>query len=222
MTDTNNTTQSASATSTPRKKFRKIFMWIILGGLTCVIALVAFLPSIASLPMFRGLITGAVAEQVNGKVSIGDISLTWFGPQQVDNFSIVGNDAKSSLAVSASLRNGLFDLATGSVDSIDVTVSAKITGALDAAGKLSLLDLAKSPAPAAQQKTPATSTAAATQSFQFPSRPIQITISRFDANISNAAGPAFAVDGLKAKLAVSQKGPLEIQLSANTKIGDKP
>ncbi|MEI6024790.1 MAG: hypothetical protein WCP80_09405, partial [Phycisphaerales bacterium] len=121
MTDTNNTTQSASATSKPRK-LRKIFMWIILGGLTCVIALVAFLPSIASLPMFRGLITGAVAEQVNGKVSIGDISLTWFGPQQVDNFSIVGNDAKSSLAVSASLRNGLFDLATGSVDSIDVTV----------------------------------------------------------------------------------------------------
>ena len=222
MTDTNNTTQSASATSTPRKKFRKIFMWIILGGLTCVIALVAFLPSIASLPMFRGLITGAVAEQVNGKVSIGDISLTWFGPQQVDNFSIVGNDAKSSLAVSASWRNGLFDLAMGGGDAIDVTVSAKIAGALDTAGKLSLLDLAKSPAPAAPQKTPATSTAAATPAFQFPSRPIQITISRFDATILNAAGPAFAVDGLKAKLAVSQKGPLEIELSANTKIGDKP
>lgn len=225
MTDTNNTTQSASATSTPRNKFRKIFMWIILAGLACLIALVAFLPSIASLPMFRGLITGAVAEQVNGKVSIGDISLTWFGPQQVDNFSIVGNDAKSSLAVSASLRNGLFDLATGSVDSIDVTVSAKITGALDAAGKLSLLDLAKSAAPTAPQKTTATSTStasAATPAFQFPSRPIQVTISSFDVNIANAAGPAFAVEGLKAKLAVSQKGPLEIQLSANTKIDNKP
>ena len=223
MTDTNNTTQSATSDLKPRKKFRKIFMWIILGGLTCVIALVAFLPSIASLPMFRGFITGAVAEQVNGKVSIGDMSLTWFGPQQVDNFSIVGNDAKNSLTVSASLRNGLFDLATGSVDSIDATVSAKITGALDADGKLSLLDLVKSGAPTAPQKTTATSTAsAASPAFQFPSRPIQITISSFDATISNAAGPAFAVDGLKAKLAVSQKGPLEIQLSANTKIGDKP
>ena len=223
MTDTNNTTQSATSDLKPRKKFRKIFMWIILGGLTCVIALVAFLPSIASLPMFRGFITGAVAEQVNGKVSIGDMSLTWFGPQAVDNFSIVGNDGKSSVAVSASLRNGLFDLATGSVDQIDVTMSAKIAGALDADGKLSLLDLAKTAATTAPQKTTATSTAAAaTPAFQFPSRPIQITISSFDATISNAAGPAFAVDGLKAKLAVSQNGPLEIQLSANTKIGDKP
>ena len=223
MTDTNNTTQSATSDLKPRKKFRKIVAWILLAGFTFVIALVAFLPSIASLPMFRGFITGAVAEQVNGKVSIGDMSLTWFGPQQVDNFSIVGNDAKNSLTVSASLRNGLFDLATGSVDSIDATVSAKITGALDADGKLSLLDLVKSGAPTAPQKTTATSTAsAASPAFQFPSRPIQITISSFDATISNAAGPAFAVDGLKAKLAVSQKGPLEIQLSANTKIGDKP
>ena len=223
MTDTNNTTQSATSDLKPRKKFRKIFMWIILGGLTCVIALVAFLPSIASLPMFRGFITGAVAEQVNGKVSIGDMSLTWFGPQAVDNFSIVGNDGKSSVAVSVSLRNGLFDLATGSVDQIDVTMSAKIAGALDADGKLSLLNLAKNAATTAPQKTTATSTVSpASPAFQFPSRPIQITISRFDAIISNAAGPAFAVDGLKAKLAVSQKGPLEIQLSANTKIGDKP
>lgn len=223
MTDTNNTTQSA--TTTPKPLLRNFFMWIILAGIACVIALVAFLPSIASLPMFRGFITDAVAQQVNGRVSIGDMSLTWFGPQQVDNFSIVGNDAKSSLMVSASLRNGLFDLATGSVDQIDVTMSANITGALDADGNMSLLDLAKSSAPAPsapQTKSISPSAPASSAAFQFPSRPIQVTISRFDATIANASGPAFVIDGLKAKLAVSQKGPLEIQLSANTKIGDKP
>ena len=220
MTDTNNTTQPATSNVKPRKKFRKIFTWIILGGLACVIGVVVFLPTIASLPMFRGLITNAVAEQVNGKVSIGDISLTWFGPQAVDNFSIVGTDAKSSVTVSASLRNGLVDLVSGSVDQIDVTVSAKINGALDANGKLNLLDLAKTTAPAAPKTNPSTPTPSA--AFQFPSRPIQVTISSFDVTIANAAGPAFAVEGLKAKLAVSQKGPLEIQLAANTKIGDKP
>ncbi len=226
MTDTNNSTQSATITPKPRKKLRKLIMLIMLGGLTCVIALVALLPSIASLPMFRGLITDALAQQVNGKVSIGDMSLTWFGPQQVDNFSIVGSDAKSSVIASLSLRNGLLDLATGSIDQIDVTLSAKIAGALDADGKLSLLDLVKSSAssiPGAPSNVTVPSTSPSSgAAFEFPPRPIHITMSSLDATITNAAGPAFAVNGLKAKMAVSQTGPLEIQLSANTKIGDKP
>ncbi len=225
MTDTNTTTQLEISNPKPRKKLLKIVLGTIFGCIAFLVVLVVFLPTIASLPMFRGLITDVVAGQVNGKVTIGDMSLAWFGPQQLDNFSIVGNDGKSSLTVSASLRNGLVDLGTGSVDQIDVTLSAKVVGEVDANGKLDLLDLVKTAASTATQTKSTTPTATApanNAAFQFPPRPIQVTISSFDATIANAAGPAFAVEGLKAKLAVSQKGPLEIQLSANTKIGDKP
>ena len=143
MTDTNTTTQLEISNPKPRKKLLKIVLGTIFGCIAFLVVLVVFLPTIASLPMFRGLITDVVAGQVNGKVTIGDMSLAWFGPQQLDNFSIVGNDGKSSLTVSASLRNGLVDLGTGSVDQIDVTLSAKVVGAVDANGKLDLLDLAK-------------------------------------------------------------------------------
>ncbi|MCE9619923.1 MAG: hypothetical protein K8R92_08435 [Planctomycetes bacterium] len=210
-------------TSNPPKKRRKLILWTAASLVVVVVLLVALLPTIASMPMFRGFITDAVASKVNGKVSIGDMSFSWSGPQRIDNFSIVGDDGKSTVLVSLSLQNGFLELLSTTIKQIDMTVSGKVAGELGADGKLSLLSLAKSAAPTAPAAPPHLPAAAAPGAIaaNWPGK-IQVVINGFDVDIANANGPRFAIEGLKGKVALSNNGPIEIQLAANTKIGDKP
>jgi hypothetical protein len=207
------------APQVPPRKRRRWLLWISAGAVAAVALLVVFLPAIISSPLFRGVITDAVAAQVNGKVTIGGVSLSWFGPQSVENVSIVGDDGKSSVQVSASLRASVFDL-LGDLRDLDATASGKVAGAIAADGTLSLASLAKAPAKSAAS-APKPAPAAGASSAQ-PRPSIHLTIDGFDATIANAAGPSFAVEGLKGKIAVGATGPIEVQLAARTKIGDKP
>ncbi len=71
--------------------------------LIVLIALVALLPRIASLTVFRPLVLGYVAKEIDGKVEIGELSMGWFSPIRVGNLRLY--DAQGNLVASvASLR----------------------------------------------------------------------------------------------------------------------
>lgn len=82
-------------TATRRFGFRrKLLVLAIL-----LFALVALLPRIASLPMFRSLVLSSIASKIDGKIEIGELTLRWFAPVGLKNLRLY--DAQGNLVASA-------------------------------------------------------------------------------------------------------------------------
>lgn len=70
----------------PKKKKRRILKTVLFLFIVLIVSVLLF-PTLLSGP-FKGIIVSQINNQLNGKVSIGSMSLSWFGSQQVNGFKI--------------------------------------------------------------------------------------------------------------------------------------
>jgi hypothetical protein len=122
---------------------------IVLGVLLALLlALVALAPTIAS-SLAPGMIRDAAGSAIRGKVSVGSVSLSWFGPQKATHVALADEAGKPIADVSVEAQPGLWSLVTGSrkLGTVRVAGSADIVRAAD--GTTNLERALASPAGAA-------------------------------------------------------------------------
>jgi len=118
-------------------------------------------PTLVSWGLFRGMIVGAVQDNVNGTVSIKGLRVGWSGPLAVEVFTIDDPSGGTRIAADVSVEQGLWTLVTSGVSQLDVRLSSSIRTRREADGTLTISRLAKaSPAQAASDRAaPATDAA---------------------------------------------------------------
>lgn len=74
----------------PRRRWKR---WLI-AAIAAFALLIGFLPTLASLPMFRGVLFSALMPALNSRVTVDDLSLGWFTPIRVGGVRLQGDDGK--------------------------------------------------------------------------------------------------------------------------------
>jgi hypothetical protein len=109
-----------------RRRRRRLIRRVLLvtGGsvLVLVVVGVALLPQIASW-LAPGIIRKEAAKAIAGTLEVGDVSLSWGGPQRVEGVRLIGTDGREVFRGTVEATAGLFGLATGSLDLGTVTLS---------------------------------------------------------------------------------------------------
>ncbi|MEE8459263.1 MAG: hypothetical protein V3S08_05295 [Phycisphaerales bacterium] len=117
-----------------------------MGVLGLIVTLLAAgAPTLVTRGVGHAIIRNVLERRVNGVVSLGEIELGWFGPQSVTGFEINSTDGTTAVQVDATLNVGLFDLALGRVDAIEVELSGNAHGVLRRDGSTSIDDLFSRP-----------------------------------------------------------------------------
>ena len=115
-------------------------------GLALVTLLTVLAPTLVTRGVGHGIIRNVLERRVSGTVSLGAVELAWFGPQTVTGFEVNSADGTTAVQVDATLNAGLFDLAMGRVEAIEVVLSGRARGELRRDGSTSLDDLFSRPA----------------------------------------------------------------------------
>jgi hypothetical protein len=119
--------QTASDTSAPKPKRRKRRLLKILIALFVLLIIgVAFLPALIGGP-FKGIVVSQINNQLNGKLTIDTMSLSWFGGQQVSGVKLTDDAGEPMLDVDKIdlPAVSLWGLAMGNRDFGDVTIHIK-------------------------------------------------------------------------------------------------
>ena len=116
----------------------------VLGPIVTLLAALA--PTLVTWGVGHGIIRNVLEGRVSGTVSLGEVELAWFGPQSVRGFEVNSADGMTAVQVDATLNAGLFDLAMGRVEAIEVVLSGRAHGELRRDGSTSLDDLFSRPA----------------------------------------------------------------------------
>ncbi len=111
-----------------------------------VMLLAALAPTLVTWGVGHGVIRNVLERRVSGTVELGEVELGWFGPQSVTGFEINSADGTTAVKVDATFNAGLFDLAMGRVEAIEVKLSGRAHGALRRDGSTSIDDLFSRPA----------------------------------------------------------------------------
>ena len=125
---------------TARRRGRRIAALLLILVIALVIV-IALAPMLASLPFARTIAANAVSDQINGEAAIDDMSLSWFGAQEVTGLSITDESGREALRADVTLDASLFSLITGSVDALNATLLATVNAELREDGSTSLHDL---------------------------------------------------------------------------------
>lgn len=109
-----------------RRRRRRVIRRVLLvtGGSVLVVVVlgVVLLPQIASW-LAPGIIRKEAARAIAGTLEVGDVSLSWGGPQRVEGVRLVGTDGREVFRGTVEATAGLFGLATGSLDLGTVTLT---------------------------------------------------------------------------------------------------
>lgn len=109
-----------------RRRRRRMVKRVLLGFTGVVVAAlvvgVVFLPQIAS-SMAPGIIQDKAKESISGTVSVGDVALSWGGPQRIEGVRLVGTDGKEVARANVESSAGLFGLIRGNLDLGEVTIT---------------------------------------------------------------------------------------------------
>jgi len=139
----------------PRRRGRRLLK--ILGILLLLLlVLVALAPTLISAGLGRGMIRGAIADNVNGDVQLAGLRVGWFGAQKVEGLRIVDAAGKEAANVSVQVDNGLLALALGRAKPIHVTISGSAAGEIREDGSISFADLVKSKPEKPREPKPST------------------------------------------------------------------
>ncbi|CAG0952501.1 hypothetical protein PHYC_00276 [Phycisphaerales bacterium] len=109
-----------------KRRRRRLVKRVLLGFTGVVVAAVVvgvvFLPQIAS-SMAPGIIQDKAKESITGTVSVGDVALSWGGPQRVEGVRLVGADGKEVARATVESTAGLWGLIRGNLDLGEVTIT---------------------------------------------------------------------------------------------------
>ncbi len=114
--------------------------------LSIVTLLTVLAPTLVTWGVGHGVIRSVLERRVSGTVSLGEVELGWFGPQTVTGFEINSADGTTAVQLDATFNAGLFDLAMGRVEAIEVELSGRAHGILRRDGSTSIDDLFSRPA----------------------------------------------------------------------------
>jgi hypothetical protein len=73
---------------------RRWWRWLV-GGFVALVLFVAFLPTLAALPMFRSLLFSAVFRGLNERVTVDRLSLGWFSPIRAGGVQLHGDEGST-------------------------------------------------------------------------------------------------------------------------------
>lgn len=219
-----NAPDSPSATpSTPAPRRTARTVGLVVGGLVLVAASAVLLaPTLVSWGLFRGMIVGAVQDNVNGTVSIKNLRVGWSGPLAVEGLTIDDPSGGTRIAADVSVEQGLWTLVTSGVSQLDVRLSSSIRTRREADGTLTISRLAKaSPAqPVPDRAAPANGAAP----FTLPAgiRRAALKLEKLDVEVVDASGSIFAaLRGLAGTLAVDAGGVTAAKIAGTTELEGK-
>lgn len=129
--------------------------WLRRAAVAVVVlaAIVALLPMLVSATIARSIVAGAVADQVNGTVSVSRVSFGWLGPQRLEGLRIDDRAGGNRIEATVEVRRSLFSLITSPLGDYDIVARAAVETTMAPDGTLGLSTLAK-PSPAPRPGTP--------------------------------------------------------------------
>ncbi len=108
-----------------KQKDVSVFKWVLgIGGVligTTVIVIALFGPAIASV-FVRSMIEERASAAIAGEVRVGDVGLSWSGPQRLEEIELIHPDGASMGTFRAMTDAGLIDLASGGLDLGTLTI----------------------------------------------------------------------------------------------------
>jgi hypothetical protein len=113
--DTQSPQETSPGAIRPKPKRRRLRRALIALALAAAVpvAIAVLAPSILSLGVCRGLVVDQVNSRVPVRLAVKDLSLSWFGRQEVSNLTVETAQGKRVAAVGqASLDQGLWNLVT--------------------------------------------------------------------------------------------------------------
>lgn len=110
--------------SRPRRSRILLKGAVALGVIASVF--VAMLPTLASHVVVPGLLRDAIAERVEGDVTVGALRLSWFGSQRVDDVGVVSEQHETDVRLSIQVDRSLLELIQDSSDLGEITL--ELTG----------------------------------------------------------------------------------------------
>ncbi|MCZ6611673.1 MAG: hypothetical protein O6941_03480, partial [Planctomycetota bacterium] len=124
----------------PRRRRKKAVAVLIgMGGVLAL--LVALGPTLVSWGLGHGLVQRALQRRINGTVAFDRLTLTWFGSQAVEGFSITDAGGEEVVRLDVRASAGLFGLLTRRLDAIELDLSGTLSGELREDGSTSFEDL---------------------------------------------------------------------------------
>ena len=127
-------------TTTRKRRARRALLAVGIG-LTFLVILLVFAPSLVSLGVGKGFIRGRLERYVNGTVQLGSLELGWSGPQSISGFEIADETGRTVVEADVVVNIGLLDLVIGSISRVDVTVSGSLRGDIEEDGTTSFRKL---------------------------------------------------------------------------------
>ena len=121
------------------KRIRRL---LIAGAVTSVllITLIAATPTLLSGEIGRSILVGVLKERVRGEVTVGELDLSWSGPQSVRALVISSTEA-GSIELSASVATSAWELLRGESAPIQIDCSGAVRTTYDQEGAMAIARL---------------------------------------------------------------------------------
>jgi len=176
---------------------------------------IGFLPWIVSSGPGTRIIERVASDQINGRVSIADLDLSWSGPQQISGLQLDDAGGATLARLDISLANGLIALARGEWKSLHATIGGSANLELREDWSTNFSALAKAAPTAAPAPAPSPGPATAPEPARVPSGlDAKVTLTKLDLTLrEKATGRVVKLNGLKGEAVVGTERPVSLQLA---------
>jgi len=139
---------------TENAKGRRRWLRAVLVVVAILVVLVALGPMLASWTIARSIVAGAIANQVNGAVSVSGVSFGWFGPQRIEGLTIDDRAGGNRVVATVEVKRSLFSLITDAMGSYEIVAKADVSTTQAPDGTIGLARLAKPTPPSTAPSSP--------------------------------------------------------------------
>ncbi|MDX2147043.1 MAG: hypothetical protein SFZ23_05925 [Planctomycetota bacterium] len=208
--------ETRAAENAARKRRRRN---IVLGSVGVVVillvVLVALAPTIIS-SFAPGIVENAANKQLSGRVSVRDVSLSWFGPQEVGGFKLLDAQDRTVAEVSLTAQTGLLSVAFGGLGIGGVEAEGRVFIERGADGRTNL-EQAIAPPPG-KEKPAAPADPANKQPAKLPkdlSATVKVKALKVVYSDLSGAKPTGAIlDDVKLQASLDSGEPIRVNLTA--------
>jgi len=218
MSDTPQTPPPSSESNpqpSPRKK-KRWWLRVLLGVVVIVILLIVLAPTIASMGFVRSIVLGKVNDNLNGKVSLDDLSLGWFSGAKIQGVTVTDPQGRKVVTLDK-VTTGLtvLDVVRGNFALGDVVIDGlHFDLVIDANGRSNLENVSK-PGPEQPKKT--------TAPGKLPNVSGNITLTNSSGTIQKAGLPETVAVDLKGNVKIPDiNSPIDNSLDVGLKVGSQP